>query len=422
MRSLLFAAAVSSSGCVVEEWGLFGDLQLQQLAEQLGGFPGPHTEDPTNAHAGDAAAALLGQHLFFDASYSATGRVSCATCHDPASGFQDARANTSLGLSYTPRHAPSCLFGGATVDASGTGWQFWDGRRDSLWSQALGPPENDVEMGGTRTAVAYMIHDRYRAQYEPIFGALPRLRDDDGAALFPATAKPGTAEWELIPPADRDAITAVYVGFGKAIDAYERQLASGNSAFDRFYVEAMAGAAESSSALTPAQKRGLGLFIGKANCVACHDGPFLSDGAFHNTGVAQQGEHLPEVDRGRADGITQVRAGEFNCATKWSDHPDKSRCAVATLASRDEDIGAFKTPSLRDVALTAPYMHTGELADLDAVVRFYNDGGAPAGFSGELDDEMLPLALSELEIADLVAFLESLTGDPLPAALTMPPA
>lgn len=418
---LALAILVAEPSCVDEHWGWFGELELDILATQLGPITGPATNDPTNRYAGDQAAAALGQAFFFERSYSVGGQVSCATCHDPSSGFQDARANTSFGIAYTTRHAPSCLFSGEATDEGGTGWQFWDGRRDSLWSQALGPPENEVEMGGSRSAVAYMIYDRHRERYEAVFGAMPALRDEQGAARFPTDAKPGMPAWEQLPASDRDAITNVYVAFGKSIDAYERQLVSLDSPFDRFWADAMAGDIDESTALTPSQKRGLRLFIGKANCIACHYGPDLSDGAFHNTGVAQLGPHIPAVDEGRAAGVALALSAEFNCASRWSDQPDKSLCAVATLEAGDDDVGAFKTPSLRDVALTAPYMHTGTIADLDSVVRFYDAGGAGDGFSGTLDADILPLGLSEIEIADLVSFLDSLTGAPLPVELTVTP-
>lgn len=422
-RSQLLALALllAPSACVDEQWGWFGDVELEVLATQLAPMTGPATFDPTNRYADDLAAAALGQSFFFERSYSAGGRVSCATCHDPSSGYQDARANTSFGIGFTSRHAPSCLFGGAAVDDGGTDWQFWDGRSDSLWSQALGPPESDVEMGSSRSAVAYMIYDRHRAAFEAVFGPMPALRDEHGAARFPRDGRPGMPAWEQLAASDRDAITGVYVAFGKSLDAYQRQLVSLDAPFDRFWADAMAGDVDASTALTPSQKRGLRLFIGKANCVECHFGPDLSDGAFHNTGVAQLGEHIPAFDEGRAAGIARVVADEFNCTSRWSDRTDKSSCAVTKLVASEDDVGAFKTPSLRDVALTAPYMHTGGLADLDAVVRFYDAGGATEGFAGSLDGDILPLGLSELEIADLVTFLDALTGAPLPVELTTAP-
>jgi cytochrome c peroxidase len=409
------------ASCVVEPWGALGSLEVETIATELAPTRGAMTDDPTNAQAASAAAAALGHQLFFDPRYSKDGTISCASCHIASAGFQDDRANTSLGLDYTGRHALSCLHGGAAVDAAGTAWQFWDGRRDSLWSQALGPPESDTEMGGTRSGVALLVYDRYREPYEAIFGPMPELRDEDGVPLIPVDAKPGTASWELLDQAERDAIDSVYVGFGKAIDAYEPRLSSTNSPFDRFWDDATAGDGVESTALTPEQKRGLSLFIGKANCVECHNGPELSDGEFHNIGVAQEGPHVPAVDEGRAAGIAAVLADEFNCASRWSDHPDKSQCAVATVVASDATLGGFKTPSLREVATTAPYMHTGALTTLDEVVRFYNAGGGTGSFSGERDPEILPLGLIEPEIADLVAFLESLTGEALPAELTTAP-
>jgi cytochrome c peroxidase len=406
---------------VVEPWGALGSLELEIIANEMAPTRGPMTDDATNAHAASAEAAELGQQLFFDPRYSKDGAVSCASCHIATAGFQDNRANTSLGLGYTERHAPSCLHGGAAVDETGTAWQFWDGRRDSLWSQALGPPENDTEMGGARGAVALLVYDRYREPYEAIFGEMPELRDADGVALVSADARPGSASWEELDATQRDAVTGVYVGFGKAIDAYERKLSNTNSPFDRFWAHAMAGDGPDSTAITPVQKRGLSLFIGKANCIACHNGPELSDGKFHNIGVAQQGMHVPAIDPGRVAGIAEALASEFSCTSRWSDHPDKSQCAIATLVAEEAMLGAFKTPSLREVAMTAPYMHTGELATLEDVVRFYNEGGSTGSFSGKRDSEILPLGLIEPEITDLVAFLESFTGDPLPAELTSAP-
>jgi cytochrome c peroxidase len=418
---LAIASVMAAPGCVVEHWGTFAHLELEGLLERLGPMEGPLTEEATNVYASDAAAAALGQLLFFDPGYSANGKVACATCHDPETGFQDARANTSLGLDYTGRHTPSCLFAGATPD-EGTSWMYWDGRRDSLWSQALGPPESDVEMGGSRSAIAYMIYDRYRAPYESVFGPMPALRDEAGNAAFPLDARPGMPAWDALAQSERDDITAIFVGFGKALEAYERQLVTVNSPFDRFWADASAGLAEGSTELTPQQKRGLHLFTGKANCLECHHGPTLSDGVFHNTGMAQNGLHIPPRDLGREDGIAGVLSAEFNCASRWSDHPEKTRCATQTLALQDDiDEGSFKTPSLRDVARTAPYMHTGEFDDLEQVVRFYNAGGASDGFSGNLDEDILPLELDEAEIHDLVAFLEALTGDPLPVELTTRP-
>jgi cytochrome c peroxidase len=414
-----------ASGCGFYEFDFgaigLGEAERAVLAEELGVLDSVAPPEPTNAFADDAAAAVLGAKYFFDPAYSATGTVSCATCHDPATGFQDTRAATSLGLAYTGRHAPTCLNAAmARNEDDDTNWQFWDGRMDSLWSQALGPPESAVEMGGTRAGIAFMIFDRYRDQHERVFGPLAELRDEEGEALYPPAAMPGDAAWEAMTPDEQDVINAIYVQFGKAIDAYERVLVRANAPFDAWYEDVIVGD-EESEALTPSQVRGLELFIGKANCIECHSGPNFTDQRFHNLGVRQEGQYVAAEDRGRAAGIEALSAGEWNCASKWSDHPDKSACAIVRLQGEPAAEGAFKTPSLRNVADTAPYMHTGRFATLDEVVRFYDRGGDEDGFEGRRDPAIVPLNLSEAEIADLVAFLEALTGEPLPAHLTDPP-
>jgi len=391
------------------------------IETELGILEAVAPPEPSNAFADDPAAAALGQAYFFDARYSSNGAISCATCHDPAVGYQDARAATSLGLAYTGRHAPTCLNAAVSRDDSDTNWQFWDGRSDSLWSQALGPPESDVEMGGSRTGVVYLIYDHYREPHEAIFGPLPELRDAAGEPRFPLSAKPGTPQWESMTDEARDEIDRVYVQFGKAIDAYERLLIRGNAPFDQWFDELVVHE-ERSEALTPSALRGLRLFIGKANCIACHRGPNFTDQRFHNLGVRQEGPYVASRDAGRSEGIAAAAQGEFSCASKWSDHPNKSACAVASLANDAADLGAFKTPSLRNVADTPPYMHTGHLATLEDVVRFYDAGGDSDGFVGTRDSQIRPLNLTEREIGDLVDFLESLSGDDLPHHLTRTPS
>jgi cytochrome c peroxidase len=164
---------------------------------------------------------------------------------------------------------------------------------------------------------------------------------------------------------------------GAALAEYERMLRSANSPFDRYLDGDFA-------ALDDAAKRGLELFIGPALCSECHHGPLLADGGFHVTGVAQRGPHVPAEDLGRGD-------------------------------------GSFRTPGLRHVAETAPYMHTGELETLADVIELYRWGGEDAGFAGTKDRMMQPLDLTPRNAADLVAFLEALTGDEVPAVLLESP-
>ena len=386
--------------------------------------------DPTNALADSPAAAALGQQFFFDTRFSgplaigsngsngatgpagASGTVGCISCHNPAQGGADVRsrpANTSLGSSWTGRNAPS------VYNAAYSPWQFWDGRRDSLWSQALGPVESAGEHNFSRLQVAHLIAQLYAGPYGAVFGALPDLSD---TGRFPAAGKPGQASWDQMAPADQAVVDRIFSNFGKAIEAYERLLLDRDSPFDRY----MTG---ETTALSATAVRGAKLFVGRASCNECHFGPTFSDGHFHNTGVAQVGATVPLVDDGRLNGLPQVLAVEFNAAGLYSDAVDDSRlqaAAAAAAADPEASRGAFKTPGLRGVARTAPYMHTGGFATLRDVIVFYRDGGGSSGFDGTKDISMQPLLLSDRDVDDLVAFLESLNGAPLPSALvTAPP-
>ncbi len=397
------------------------ELELAIVRSELGSLPPAPPPDPSNRYADDPAAAALGQKLFFDARYSENGRVSCATCHIPESGFQDDRANTSEGIGFTGRHAPTLLGAAYGSGAPGsTVWQFWDGRKDSLWSQALGPSENPTEMGGTRAKVALLIADLYRAEYEAVFGPLPALRDDEGASLVPESATPGTSAWQALDTNLQHDITRIFVNFGKAIAAYERKLVSSNSAFDRFWQELADGQSES-DLLSTGEIEGLRVFIGKGACISCHQGSNFSDWKFHNIGVSQAGAHLPAEDYGRLTGIELLLSDEFNCLSEWSDQEDKAACSVSTLAAGPRDRGAFKTPSLRNASRTAPFFHTGTATTLADVVEFYDQGGTGSGYVGTLDENITLLNLTGDEKQHLLEFLATLEGEPLAPELVRDP-
>ncbi|HEX2172135.1 MAG TPA: cytochrome c peroxidase [Dehalococcoidia bacterium] len=372
------------------------------------GSLGPLPADPSNAVADDPRAAALGQHLFFDRRFSSTGQVACATCHQPERGFVDGLP-LSKGVGTTNRKAMTI------VGTAYSPWLFWDGRKDSLWAQALGPLENPAEHGGTRLQYAHLIFDQYRAEYEAIFGPLPDLADQ---TRFPDAAGPvpdpvARAAWEGLSPDDREAVTRIYTNLGKAIAAYERQVQPGASRFDT-YVEALMtnDRPASERTLTSDEVAGLRLFIGRGNCTNCHNGPLFTNNEFHNTGVPERPE-LPQ-DLGRAIGAQQVLSDEFNCLSRYSDAGPGDCSELRFLKVDDHRLErAFRPPTLRNVAETAPYMHAGQFATLAEVLDHYSRApAAPAGHS-----ELTPLNLTEQEKQHLEAFLRSLSGP-----LAVPPS
>jgi cytochrome c peroxidase len=353
--------------------------------------------DPSNAVERLPAAAALGKRLFFDTRLSGNQKVACATCHIPERQFQDGRQlgqGVGTGIRRTMPIA----------DSHGHPWFFWDGRKDSLWSQALGPLEDPNEHGGNRTAYAKLVRQYYRADYEALFRALPSF---DGA---PDNAGPnGTpaerAAWETLNETERVALTRVFANIGKAIAAYEATLHHGPARLDRYVAATLGGAPEAATLLNASEKRGLRLFIGKAQCITCHAGPLLTDDSFHNTGVAPHDAQQPET--GRSAAVARLMQDPFNCLGRYSDAAPGD-CAELRFIARDDPlmVGAFKTPSLRNVAQRAPYMHAGQVATLADVVRHY--AAAPRAAVGK--SERHPFALSEQDIADLAGFLGTLSG------------
>ena len=379
---------------------------------------GPLPPDPSNRVADDPAAAAFGHRLFFDVRLSGNGRVACASCHDPARAFQDGAA-LSAGVGLTTRRTQP-IAGGAHSP-----WQFWDGRADSQWAQALGPLESAVEHGTTRTQVVLAVAKHHARAYEAAFGPLPPL-DGLPKQAGPVADTAWRSAWAELPAARRDEVTRAYVNVGKALAAYERRLALAPTRFDRYVEAELAGRAPNgASAFTAEEEAGLRLFIGRARCVTCHAGPRLTDDRFHNTGVPASATPLPP-DSGRAAGVRALLAGEFTCDGRWSDaRPEQcgTRREALQAAARDADGAAaplrgYKTPSLRGAPGRAPYMHAGQLATLDDVVAHYDRApAAPAGRS-----ELRALGLSAAERRQLVAFLRTLRGGVVapPGFLTPP--
>ncbi len=375
---------------------------------------GPPPPDPSNRFAEDPAAARLGQSLFFDARFSANNDVSCATCHIPGLGFANgAQRGTGTGGQLTTRHVPTLL------NNAYNRWFFWDGRADSAWSQATQPLENPIEHGADRLQIAHLASHtpEIRAAYERVFGSMPDLSDrtrfPEHAAPTPDVS-PRARAWRSMSVADQHAVDRVFTNLTKAISAYEREIVSRDSAFDRF--AANIGSHESASAIPESAQRGLRLFVGRGNCRLCHSGPNFSDGEFHDTALPRSGGLR---DTGRWGGTRRLLMDPFNSGGTFS---DGVRPVLRFVAPRQDSSGAFKTPTLRGVARTGPYMHTGQFKTLREVLNFYSTRENIPRTHGE-QGIIRRLDFTESELDDLEAFLESLTGRPLPQELlTAPPS
>lgn len=378
--------------------GPWSQQELAQLKElSLASLP-PLPVDPSNRVADDQRAAELGHRLFFDERLSSNGKVACASCHLPDKLFQDGTP-LAKGVGTTGRRTMSI------IGTARSPWQFWDGRKDSQWAQALGPLESAVEHDGSRTQYVGLLAQEYRADYEAVFGKLPDL------GTLPERAGPvqdaeANAAWEQMAPAQRDKVSGVFANMGKAIAAYERKIDPGPSRFDAYVQAAAKGdMARMRSSFSRDETAGLKLFLGKGQCVQCHSGPLFTNNEFHNTGVPQA-KGLP-ADLGRQEDTRQVLKDEFNCLGRFSDaRPDQ--CGEVRFLAEGEgnQLRQFRVPSLRNVAGRAPYMHAGQFATLKEVAEHYNRApAAPRGHS-----ELKPLGLSDIEVNQLVAFLATLDG------------
>lgn len=385
--------------------------------------------DPTNKYADDLPAARLGQVIFFEKAIAGpigapdpnhggalgaqgeVGKVACSDCHLPSYHYCDNRTtpnNLSLGANIGKRNSPSVL------DVAYYDWFTWAGRLDTLWTQGASAIESP-DMAGNRCRLAHYLWDHQKDAYNAVFTdtPLPASLDGSAASPIPSDCKPNASgtlgdNWLSMSAADQQAVAQIQANVGKAIAAYERHLVSGPSPFDRYV-------AGDGKAMSDSAKRGLKLFIGKAFCVQCHSGPVFSDQQFHNLGVPQSGPGVPTTDTGRYDDIQPMQKNPFNGSSQFSDDQTTGAAKIAGIAPQDSDMGAFRTKDLRGVAGSAPYMHDGVFATLADVVEFYDQGGGANGFVGTKDVKIKALNLTDSEKADLVAFLEALSGDDPPA-------
>jgi cytochrome c peroxidase len=405
MKAILFPL-VMLGGCEAPE-KLLTESETLALQSLWGPIEAP--KDSTNAVFEDIDAIALGKSLFYDPRLSSNGEISCMSCHAPELGFADGLV-LSEGIGLAARHAPSLL---GTAHSS---WFFWDGGCDSLWCQAVGPLENQVEMGFSRNEFAHLVVgdvDLSQA-YEGLFGPLPDLSN---STRFPAVARPfwvaeESAEhqaWMGMTEADRTLINRILTNLTKAIAAFEGKLEQSLSPFDVFAEAVVNGEALGQVLYDRQALAGFKLFVGQAGCIRCHSGPNFSNGEFYNSGVGDR-EWLTQPDEGRIEGVWDVQENPFNAGGVFSDDPNGFRAQrLLALESTVDQLGAFKVPTLRNVALSPPYMHGGAHADLSEVLTHYNTlSESPR--EGQTDPMLYPLELEEEALDQLEAFLKSLTG------------
>ncbi len=373
--------------------GWSDDERLILKSLWLGSLP-EVVPDPSNQVADNPAAADFGHRLFFDTRLSQNGEVACATCHIPELAFTDGR-KLAQGIGQTRRNAPTI------IGVAYSPWLFWDGRKDSLWSQALGPFENPVEHGTSRAKIIDVLRREkdYRRRYQELFGALPK-------------------------PGDKTGISRAFTNLGKSIAAYERTIMPAPTKFDR-YVEAILSNKKPApeNQLSIEEIAGLKVFISdnQGQCIRCHNGPMFTDNQFHNIGSHIVGEDATE--QGRADGIKLALSDKTNCRSEFNDDlrtDRKATCAELNFARQNapELLGAFKTPTLRYLAKTAPYMHAGQFSTLEDAIWQYRD--VPHATVGQ--SELRDLIMSDAQFRQIEDFLGTLNG-PIraPAKYLKPP-
>lgn len=347
------------------------------------GFRLPDALPPSrgNRYADDEAAARLGQRIFFDEGFSTT-EVSCSTCHRPDHAFAEPTMVSEVieGMPGT-RNSPSLL-----VAARNDGFWLWDGAADSLWSQPLFALENPIEMASSRLEIAHRIGSpAYRGDYEAVFGPLVDLSNPTS---FPRAGRPGDVSWDGMSEANQDVVNRIAANVGKALEAYMRRIASGPSRMDR-YIDG------DRSALSAEERVGFTRFV--RTCSACHFGPMLTDDAFH---VAS----MEMTDRGRALGVVTLLESPFNALGPYFDPASDTMGRgplPLPLGPTVDDERSFRTPSLRNVTLTAPYTHSGR--------RTLNEILETPSFFYEEGDEVV-----------IAAFLQALVGAPAPDEWTQP--
>ncbi len=352
---LVCAASLGATAATTVAAGTHGftPAELQQVLS-LGPWPPPVLRDPSNRVSGQPLAITLGRQLFRDPRMSPVGYIACVTCHQPDRAFTDHKARAH-GLADLPRNTPTL------TNLAQQRWFGWGGGSDSLWMASIAPILDPREFDGSAASVVQLFEREPDLAdcYRDVFGTAPRASPQ-----------------------------RTVVNVGKALAAYVETLVTARTPFDDYRDALQRGDLGAAAAYPAAAQRGLKLFVGAGGCVACHAGPNFSDGGFHRGAVSNS-------DAGRWQDVQRLKASALNLAGPHNDEPNGKRAAetrrmVAQSSLRDH----FRTPSLRNVSTSGPYLHDGAAGQLHDAVQ-------------HVGSTSVPLVTSQVQ--DLVAFLHTLT-------------
>jgi len=361
-----------SAGAMAQQSITFDQTEIAKIKTH-GPWPTQAKADPGNQYSGKPWAQALGLALFHDSGLSQSGAIACATCHQAKKGFTDG-LGVAQGAQQHVRNTQGLL------DVAQQRWFGWDGGADSLWAASLRPMLSTVEMNNTVQGIAERFRDNWMSSLPSKYAAIAAKYNDQQLAVFVA----------------------------KIIAVYTHTLQSPPTAFDRFRLALLASDEEGINNYPDSAKRGLKRFLGEANCHVCHFGPNFSNSEFHDTGRPFFTE-VGQVDPGRYSGIKRLRSDPYNLLSDYAVNVNRrDKLKTSRVKLLQANWGQWRTPSLRNLSKTAPYMHDGTVATLRGVVDAYADID-PDRLHADGEAILKPLDMSAQDREDLVAFLKSLS-------------
>jgi len=395
--SLAFFLSLSFNSYALEfnsaEKGLIQSLSGQYLSIPI---------DKSNKVSGNPLAIKMGKQLFFSKDLTPKKNFSCASCHIPQLGWADNKKLSKIQRETVNKHTPSLWNVGANR------WFFWDGRADTLWAQATQSLEAHDELDSNRIFIARMVitNPQLRAAYLKLFKSFPECININ---KLPKEGKPShhnsqmNKNWLQLSTCQKQGINELFIAVTKMIAAFEETIISKQSPFDQFAKSLQLQ--QVSSALTEQQQQGLKIFIGKAKCISCHSGPNFTDNEFHSIFFNDDAVISGHT---RYEGIKKLLKDPFNSKGRYSDQDPTHFNKLDYVYRNIELKGKYKTPSLRNITESAPYMHDGRMDRLEKVIKYYSQISSS---ESEQHQETIfdDTAINETEQQALFQFLRALT-------------